>query len=125
MFTTVDRTDMLVGLYAFPIIKNGPRSVRIYRFENYNLINLRSRKEDIYRLENPFRLGNLDSRRFLKNQKISRRGWNYLNEGEVGYVLDEIENSEHENNCFNTVRKKILLDLFPIRRIEEKQGMAA
>jgi hypothetical protein len=108
LISNVEKKDYIVGLYAFPKIGNKERINKIPNFEEYDQINIGSTPSNIIRLENYIEINSLNLKRLLGDQEISTMGWNYLNDSNVGYILDEIEKKNKENKKLNSLKLKYL-----------------
>ena len=106
-----EKKDYIVGMYAFPKIGNKERKIKIPNFEEYDHINIGSTPNNIIRLEKYIELNSLDCKRALGDQKISKMGWNYLNESQVSYLLDSMQ----KNNPTDKILNKIRFEYFKIK----------
>ena len=96
--------DMIVGIYAFPIFGKKVRINKIPNYYEYDWVNIGAKPTDIVRLENYIPLNNLNQNRALGNQEIATQGWNYLNESQVGYILDSIQSENQENSKIKKIK---------------------
>ena len=100
--------DYIIGMYAFPKIGNKKRIKLIPEFEEYNVVNIGSEPKNILRLGNYVNLNSLNLNRALGNQKISLRGWNYIEKENVGYVFDSIQKINPENDKLKQIKLRCL-----------------
>jgi hypothetical protein len=108
LISNYNKKDFIVGLFASPKIGNKKRTVKIKDFEQYDWINIGSLPSNILRFENFIELSLLNHKRAFGDQEISTMGWNYLNQSQVGYVLDYIE----EKNPLDIKFKKLRFNYF-------------
>jgi hypothetical protein len=99
-----EKNDYIVGLYAFPKIGNKERLNKIPNFDQYNHVNIGSLPSNIIRLENYIEFNSIDYKRALGDQKISKMGWNYLNESQAAYLLDLMQKENITNRKLNKIR---------------------
>jgi hypothetical protein len=100
--------EYIVGLYAFPKIGNAIRTNKIPHFENFDWINIGAHPENILRFENYLDIETMNKKRFLGSQEISTQGWNYLNQSQVGYVFDSIQEINLDNNKLKKIKYNYL-----------------
>ncbi len=108
LISNYNKKDFIVGLFASPKIGNSTRTIKIKDFEEYDCINIGSLPSNIIRLENYIDLNLLDHGRAFGDQETSKMGWNYLNQSQVGYVLDCIDGENSSDRKF----KKLKLNYF-------------
>ena len=101
-------SDYIVGLYAFPLIGNKKRKNLISDYHNYDLINIGAEVKNILRLENYVEINSLNLKKALGNQKISLRGWNYIQDVNVGYIFDSIESMNVNSIELNQIKFRCL-----------------
>jgi hypothetical protein len=109
LISNYENTDFIVGLFACPTIaKKKIRTNKIKDYEQYDWINIGSLPSNIIRFENYINLNLLDHGRAFGAQETSKMGWNYLNQSQVGYVLDCIDGKNSSDRKF----KKLKLNYF-------------
>lgn len=108
LISNFEKQDYIVGLYAYPIIGNKKRIIKIPNYEEYDWINIGTTPFNIIRLEKYVDISSLNQKRAIGEQEISTMGWNYLNESQTGYILDSMQNTNSENKKL----KKIRLDYY-------------
>ena len=111
LISNYNKKDFIVGLFASPKIGNKKRTIKIKDFEEYDSINIGSLPSNIIRLENYIDLTLLDHSKALGDQEISTMGWNYLNQFQVGYVLDSIQKANPSDRKFEKLKLNYFLNL--------------
>lgn len=104
LISNFEKQDYIVGLYAYPKIGNTKRINKIPNFEEYDWINIGSTTTNIIRFEKYVDISTLNHKRALGEQEVSKMGWNYLNQSQVGYILDSIQKENVENKKLKKIR---------------------
>jgi hypothetical protein len=100
--------DYLIGIYAFPIIKNKKREKIIPNYPDIDLINIGSEVKNILRLDNYVDFNLLNQKKALGNQQIALRGWNYVKKENVGYIFDFIQEKNPNNDKLKQIKYRCL-----------------
>ena len=103
-----NKKDLIVGLYAFPIIQNGMRKNKIPDYNEYDMINIGAKPNNILQIQNYVDIESIDKCRYLGDQQISTQGWNYLNQSQTGYLFDSIQKINGENKQLNKIKFEYL-----------------
>lgn len=101
-------SDYIIGLYAFPVIGNKKRKKLISGYHEYDLINIGAELKNVFRLKNYVAINSLNLKKALGNQKISLRGWNYIQDENVGYIFDSIESVNSNCNELKQIKFRCL-----------------
>ena len=108
IISNYEHKDLIVGLYSFPIIGNSKRTIKVPDYIEYDWINIGSNPKNILRLENYVEINSLNLKKALGNQKISLRGWNYIEDENVGYIFDSIQKANPENEKLKQIKLRCL-----------------
>ena len=108
LISRYNQSDMIIGIYAFPIFGKKIRINKIPNYNEYDWINIGAKPGNIVRLEHFVKLDNLNQTRALGSQEIAMQGWNYLNESQVGYIFDSIQSANQESGKLRKIKYNYL-----------------
>ena len=108
IISNYEHKDLIVGLYSFPIIGNSKRTIKVPDYIEYDWINIGSDPKNILRIENYVDLENLNLKKAIGSKQISKQGWNYIDENNVGYIFDSIQKANPENEKLKQIKLRCL-----------------